>query len=312
MNCTDLENIYIPNSITKINYSAFSGCSSLKEVILPNSLQEIGINTFRFCTSLTTLNIPASVTTIGDEGNGAKLFGADFSSQNSASVILTVDPNNPNYSAYEGNLYNKDQTVLLEVTNHTPDPKFPDTMTTIGANAFEGSNIESITIPNSVTTIGRGAFSKADKLKNVTFGTGVTTIEDGAFSHRYEDRMTSITLPPNLKTIGAGAFSGQGFTSLTIPAGVTEIGAGAFSGNEITSITIPASVTQIGSGAFRCETLTSVTFESAGVNLMEEVEYSRDDEETVYPFYGDLKAKYAKGGKGTYTRPANSQTWTKK
>ncbi len=65
--CTLLEEITIPDSITKIRYRAFYDCSSLARVNFPNSITSIGIDTFYNCTSLTDINIPDSVTAIADE-----------------------------------------------------------------------------------------------------------------------------------------------------------------------------------------------------------------------------------------------------
>jgi hypothetical protein len=66
--CTSLTSITIPNSVTSIGDGAFSGCTSLTSVWIGNSVTSIGDNAFRFCTNLTNVTIPNSVTSIG---NGA-------------------------------------------------------------------------------------------------------------------------------------------------------------------------------------------------------------------------------------------------
>ena len=129
------------------------------------------------------------------------------------------------------------------------------------SEAFSGcSNLKSITIPDSVTSIDWGAFSNCSSLTSVTIPDSVTSIEDGAFSGC--SSLTSVTIPDSVTTIGGYAFSGcRSLTSVTIPDSVTTIEYDAFSGcSSLTSITIPNSVTKIGSSAFGgCSSLTSVT-----------------------------------------------------
>ena len=107
----------------------------------------------------------------------------------------------------------------------------------LGDYVFYGcSGLTSLTLPSSVTSIGRGAFYGCWKL-------------------------TSLTIPSGVTSIGYSAFRGcSGLTNLTIPSSVTEIGDKAFYGcSELTSFTIPSSVTEIGWGAFRgCSGLTSI------------------------------------------------------
>jgi hypothetical protein len=65
--CTSLTNITIPNSVTSIGRILFSGCTSLTNITIPNSVTSIGNEAFENCTSLTNITIPNSVTSIGDE-----------------------------------------------------------------------------------------------------------------------------------------------------------------------------------------------------------------------------------------------------
>ena len=76
--------------------------------------------------------------------------------------------------------------------------------------------LTSVTIPNSVTTIGFEAFAN-NQLASVTIGNSVTTIGDGAFS---ENRLTSVTIPNSVTRIGVYAFDGNQLTSVTIGANV--------------------------------------------------------------------------------------------
>jgi hypothetical protein len=125
-------------------------------------------------------------------------------------------------------------------------------VTSVGDYAFSGSfyspnSLTSVVIPNSVTSIGSGAFEYSS-LTSVTIGNSVTSIGDSAF---IGNSLTSVTIPNSVTTIGGYAFADNSpLTSLTIGNSVTSIGSYAFRLNSLTSVTIPNSVTSIGSYAF--------------------------------------------------------------
>ena len=172
--CDHLTSLSLPNSVTYIGENAFSYCSSLPNIILPNSLTYIGEDAFDNCRSLPNVTIPASVTYIG---NGA------FQSCSSLTNI-TVDANNPNYISIDGNLYSKDQKVLLQYAIGKTDNYFiiPDSVTAIEGWSFYGcEHLIGVTIPNSVTHIGYYAFNSCRSLTNVRIPQSVTVIDSGAF-----------------------------------------------------------------------------------------------------------------------------------
>ena len=121
------------------------------------------------------------------------------------------------------------------------------------------SSLTSVTIPNSVTSIGEGAFLGCSGLTSVTIPNSVTSIGESAFSGCRG--LTSVDIPNSVTTIGASAFSGcSGLTSVDIPNSVESIGNYAFRDcSGLTSVTIPNSVTSIGGYVFSyCSSLTSV------------------------------------------------------
>merc|ERR1711998_757284 len=108
------------------------------------------------------------------------------------------------------------------------------------------NQLSTVTIPDSVTSIGRSYRYSRDP--------------DDAFQNC--SSLTSITIPTSVTMIGHEAFYGcSSLTSITIPTSVTSIGEAAFKGcSSLTSITIPTSVTAIGPSAFEgCSSLTSIT-----------------------------------------------------
>lgn len=125
--------------------------------------------------------------------------------------------------------YVKSNGVLLKITS-------------IGSNnalfgPFEFKNLTSVTIPNSVTSINKAAFS-GNKLTSINIPNSVTTIGDSAFGDNWN--VASLTIPNSVTSIGPYAFSYDGLTSITIPNSVTSIGNYAFGSNySLTSANIP-------------------------------------------------------------------------
>lgn len=126
---------------------------------------------------------------------------------------------------------------------------------------YYDDSIKSVSIPNSVTSIGMYAFEGCSKLTSVTIGSGVTRIRNDAFSSC--TNLTSVTLGNSVTNIENYAFYRcRGLTSVTIPNSVTSIGRQTFySCSGLTSVTIPYSVTSVDEGAFvGCTGLTCVKF----------------------------------------------------
>jgi hypothetical protein len=128
--------------------------------------------------------------------------------------------------------------------------------------AFQSNNLlASVTIGNSVTSIGANAFKNNTLLTSVTIGSSVTSIGNDAF--RDNTALTSVTIPDSVTSIGNDAFrDNTALTSVNIGNSVASIGNGVFQGNTaLRSVTIPDSVTSIGASAFlNSNLLASVTF----------------------------------------------------
>ena len=240
------------------------------EVIIPStvtyksrtlSVISIGNKAFYYCHDLTSVTIPYSVTTINDYAFEECTSLRDLRIED-GSNILSCNSNAfkecPLKTLYLGrDLQNpcfRSNTTLTSVT-------IGNSVTTIGEEAFYGcTGLTSVTIGNSVTTIGEEAFYGCTCLTSVTIPNSVTTIGDDAF--HYCTGLTSVTIPNSVTTIGSRAFdSCSSLTSVTIGNNVTTIGSSAFEDcRGLTSVTIPNSVTTIGYRAFdSCSGLTSVT-----------------------------------------------------
>ena len=118
-----------------------------------------------------------------------------------------------------------------------------------------GLGITSVVIPNTVTTIGVNAFL-GNKLTTIVIPSSVTSIGIGAFRN---NKLTKLTIPGSVKNIGDSAFNSNQLTSITLSDGVTSIGNRAFENNQLIEVVIPSSVTSIGWGAFAKNQGTTIT-----------------------------------------------------
>ena len=120
------------------------------------------------------------------------------------------------------------------------------------------NQIQSVTIPESVTSIGKSAFEHCSKLDSLTIN-GVATSMIGAYAFNGCTSLTSLSLVGSFQTIGDYAFAYCGMTSLTIDATITSIGEFAFSSCSLTSLSLTGNVQEIGDYAFAyCTSLTSL------------------------------------------------------
>jgi hypothetical protein len=138
--------------------------------------------------------------------------------------------------------------------NYLTSVYIPDTVISIGKDAFYGNRLTSLVIPDSVTSIGFGAFG-SNKLTNVDIPNSVTSIGGCAFSH---NQLTSVVIPNSVTYVGNSAFYSNQLTSIVISDSLTYIGDSVFSNNQLTSVDIPNSVTSIEFYAFAYNKLTNV------------------------------------------------------
>jgi hypothetical protein len=248
----------IPNSVTSIGTRAFLGCTNLESITIPNSVSKIGYLAFE------------GTAWYKNQSNGVVYAG------------------NVLYS-YKGSMPDNTKITVKDGTIGIADYAF---------GQWRIVGLTSITIPQTVKTIGEGAFQGCDELASITIPDGITSINDYCFNGC--SNLTSIDIPEGVTSIGRDAFSGCGnLTTVMIPQSMTRIGEYAFgdlsnlssvhitdlgawckirfdgyigsnplsnggrlfiNGNEIKDLIIPSSVTRIGSYAFcGCSSFTSVT-----------------------------------------------------
>ena len=137
--------------------------------------------------------------------------------------------------------------------------KYFTSVTKIGDSAFQDCTLVSITLPESVTSVGSVAFVRCRVLKSIRIPDGVIEIGDRAFLGSYD--LTDVQLPASIRSLGASVFAYcTGLEEVAFPQGYTTIGDGMFSQcTALKKIMVPASVTKIGSQAFNtCTSLVSI------------------------------------------------------
>ena len=216
-NNTKLSALELGTGMIKVGIRAFSGCSDLYIVSIEEGLQVIDNYAFAGCKNyLTVLSLPSTLTRIG-----TRAFENTTYWKNSMGIVY-VDSwvvGNTNDSAEVAHIY--------EGTVGISDYAFYDTM-----------GLNTLTVPDSVTYIGRCAFYNCASLVSVDIPSGITAIEDFTF------------------------YNCVSLQNVILPGGVTKIGYSAF--NKCMSLTfmdIPSAVQTIGDYAFfKCTALTSVSF----------------------------------------------------
>ena len=249
------KNSTIPVGVTTIGEWAFQGCSNLATVTVYAPSCTLGENALLDCNNLANIYVFSDLVDYYQTATNWSAY---------ADKITAMEMDIPHGNCGENVrwvLTGEYPNYTLTITG-TGDMENFATTSSRPWNSYAG-DIKTVVIVNGVTSIGKQAFNGCSNLTSITIPASVTSIGESAFRL---SGLTSITIPASVTIIGGYAFEDcNSLTTVSFAAGsqLTTIGNGVFSGccDGLTSITIPASVTTIGERAFEyCENLRSVSF----------------------------------------------------
>ena len=305
-NCTKLESINLPSSITTINANAFDGCTNLKGNIDFPDLATIGANAFdntgiaSISVNKTTTNAGTSVAqnafqnypgkvivnvaTVGNWFSGSAAKQIELSDKVTSITMTNARNNYSVLEKYKGELIIKCATPLVNNNqsnaflgnNNTYSSVIIDAETTglgtcwkVNTNTANDEYL-SVTITENVKTLGDKAFLEST-IKEITIPGTLKTIPLEAFYHCTE--LTDVTLEEGVTTLMKDVFNGcTKLENVSLPNTLETIGWGAFYGSGIKKIEIPNSVTSIEQHSFGgCAQLQEITIPSSVTTMEPEV-----------------------------------------
>lgn len=291
--CQKLESVKIPSKITTIERETFYICDNLKSVEMGDNVTSIGYGAFESALKLKTIRISRNVQTIGPyafrECNnllklsfGAKLATIDVGALSQCPAIIEIDPDNPNFVAENGAIYDKAKTQIVMISDLLTEYEVPNTVRWMNgaftnkvnlkkitfeegsiasyfpSRLFEGcSSLEYLQVPDSIEHFQDFVFEGCDSLKSLELGAGVK--DCGSYTFRYSKALETIIFNEGLETIGAYAFYGcTNLKSVTLPSTLKVIGGDAFGCTGLTKIALPNGLQEIQGSAFEGTALSEI------------------------------------------------------
>ncbi len=258
--------IVIDEGVTYIGSNAFGYFVNLTEVNLASTVESIGDHAFFNATSLQTVHLPKNLSFLHDT---AFEFASSLN-------CFTVDKENEYFSAENGVLFNKDQTMLITYPVAKEDDTYlmPNSVTTIRQYSFKNNNyLKTIILSESLENLENYSFYDCVNLKKVSINSNITQLSSSIFYGCYNLENISVGDVNERYTSDNGIVfnknsneliiypAGKKDTSYTVPSYITYIEDNAFSENKnLIEINIPNEVTYIGWYAFNnCTNLKNIT-----------------------------------------------------
>ena len=248
LGCNELEQIEIPNTVTRIGNHSFRMCPNLEKINIPSSVTSVGEYAFSSCTSLKSIIIPDSVTTI------------ECHAFDNCSLLSEVTLSNNLQSLYYGAFQNCTSLCTIEIPKSLEYANFDtDLYNNIISAPFMGSGLEQIKFETGTKTVVDSLFLGCNKLKKVKIPETVTSIGNHAFSMCKS--LSEISISDSVTSIGSDAFSScTALVKINIPDSVTVIGSNAFNGcTSLSDVSLSKNLQTLNYGAFQdCTSLVEI------------------------------------------------------
>ena len=218
---SSIKTVTIESGVTSISNNAFYGCSGLTSVEIPDSVTSIGTAAFGGCSGLTNIEIPKSVTSVALNAFRT-CINIEFA--NIPSVAISAIPKDSLKTVVINGGESIPSNAFLDCVNLT-SVTLSDSITTIGSQAFKGCNVTQA--DNGVLYVGKWAVGFEEGVTSVQFRSDTAGISDQAFYNC--KTLTSVVIQSATKFIGNLAFSGcDSLTKVTVSSGVNNIGEKSF------------------------------------------------------------------------------------
>lgn len=312
----NVENVEVPEVITQVNSYSFKDSTVLKKVTLPSTIIKLYQFSFFNCDNLTTLNINSENPPIIENNSldldylKAIIINDDYC-ENFVNTDTSGWSDEIKKIIYSDSLNITDNfifdmsgetKVLKKYTGNDVNVKIPYGINKIGENAFINTDIETVSFPTSLTTIGEKAFYNCNSLSNIVIPSSVITIDEMAFgicdslrtitfengSKIYEIKdyafagylvdeevgnsnlINDINLPSNLNYLGKGVFSGcKSLNSINICDNINQLNSYLFYGcTNLATVVCNNEITDIGDFTFyKCENIDNFVLSNDILNI---------------------------------------------
>lgn len=286
---TEIKSVDIASGVTEICDYAFYGCDSLETISISESVSKIGAFAFSQCLSLSEIKVDSDNLNYETDENGVL-----FTKGKTELIQYPVNNAETTYSVPDSV-----KVILGDSFRHSEnltEISLPEGLEIIGDNAFYASGVETVTVPSSVSSIGKDSFGWCFSLESIFVDDGNSSYssdENGVLFTK--DKSELIKFPNNSEE-----------SSYVIPEGVVSLADNSFENcHRLNSVKIPASVITVGNGVFFNCSLGFITVDSANQNYSNDengvlftkdktelIQYPLNSKETAYIIpEGTLKVK---------------------